>query len=94
MNEIKRNYEPKDFQLINDGLFLTNTLGKSEYETLAAKIIMQSQEAGKWVPLKEYSEADYRHMNETEHFEENEEGFMLSNQALEQIIEKYPAKKD
>ncbi len=97
-------YSPSDFQSTID--FYLNTLGKFEFERIAAYIIARSQEAGKWVRTKDIGGLEKSvsitsvmlgystvkdEMIACGYLEENENGFMLTEKAMEKIVEKYPA---
>ncbi len=89
-------YTPNDFKSpIGEVLPYCGTLKQCEFELVAAHIIRDSQKAGDWVRIKEFH-PDYRtdEMIQLGFLEHNDEGYMLTEKALEKVHEKYPAKKD
>ena len=62
-------------------------LGVSEWEELAAFIVIKSQNAGKWVAFED-GDSD---MISAGYFQSTLEGYMLTNNAVEILYKQYPA---
>ena len=89
-------YQPSDFQPPSISPYI-DTLGKSEWEYIAAHIIRESQKAGTWTPVKDFSalqinDLDIREMIHVGKLVETKEGYMLTNDTLEEIAKKYSFK--
>ena len=89
-------YRPEDFQSpIGKCIPYCDTLGQCEFETVAAFIITHSQKVGHWKRVKNFH-PDYRtsEMVQLGLLEENEDGYMLTEKALEAIHKRYPVKNE
>ena len=91
-------YRPSDFQAPVHGTHYIDTLGKAEWEIIATHIIKESQRAGKWVPLKDYrhlnvEDYDLKEMVDVGKLVETVNGYMLTDDCLDQIAKKYAPQK-
>ena len=53
---LESRFNPYDFKIVAD--FYDGTLGRCEWETLAARAVKLGQENGHWVPLTDCKETD------------------------------------
>tara|TARA_Y100000310_G_C20475722_1_gene712302 strand:- start:441 stop:752 length:312 start_codon:yes stop_codon:yes gene_type:complete len=89
---IQRRYRPDEFQSpVGEVSPYCDTLGKCEYEMVAASLIHASQKAGRWVPIKIGGRLDDLPMKKEGLIEVVEGGVVLTDLALAQIHAKYPA---
>lgn len=89
-----RQIEPRDIQRPEPIVPYQDTLGKSQYESVAAIIICVSQIRGEWTPLETLPKGERLYLPDmlrSGHLEQTEEGYMLSQRTIERIAEKFPA---
>ena len=81
-------YQPRDIQEPGTPPYL-DTLGKSEWEEIAAHIITESQKAGTWVRVTRLNYPDIKGMKQGGKLEETAEGYHLTEHCIEEIWKKY-----
>lgn len=85
-------YSPNDFMppdmMVKQYLC---TLGRCEWEIIAAQIVEKSKEKGKWSPITAEEANGYleQEMIDVGYLEETNEGYMLTEKALGQIAMRY-----
>ena len=100
LKAVQREIQPWHLRLPEEGIEgieqYTGTLGRSEYETIAYKIVVVSKQAEKWMPLR------YEHFSLNEawmlkemiqsgflQYHREKDNFMLTERALQLIMEEY-----
>lgn len=86
-------YKPSDFSSPYSLSQYVSTLGRCEWEMTAAEIVMKCQKHGDWRPIKseELSNVVEHEMIEVGFLHETEEGYMLTQEALDHIYQRYHA---
>lgn len=76
----------------------TDTLGKSEFEWIAAYLIFASQQAGKWVALQQFpkkhvDEQDLQEMITCGRLIKTDQGYQLTRDTIDDLAKAYPTRE-
>ena len=96
-------YSPKDIQPTSEPRFVFetffgSTLGKCEYETIAAYFVSEGQKYRKWIAIPQERfpkrvKENLEGMLKKGYLINTNEGFILSELAIEVIAKKYPSSR-
>ena len=91
-------YTPSDIQPPERYSPYGDTLGTSEYEWIAAYLVLVSQQEGAWVAVKQFpkkhvDEKDLQDMMADKRLVKREDGYMLSDDTIDDLAKAYPASK-